>query len=539
MPAHYFLFITSLCLLLFSPISTAQSINQVLSPEYEHLYTLISDNPQHVVDELLANPPDKSQNELAAQYHYTLSEAYLSLVYPQQALEAANEALQLIPDKQPAALYHLLLITKAQILDLKNQSRQGLPLVKQALQWAESNHNESIIINALVAQGYLEITMGNYMTALNVLLRAYHMAPHNGSLNNKSAIAGSVALVYEYRREDQLAIPYFQEAVNYQRKNNNQVELSIALYGLGRANKNTGNLETGQKQLEESLTISRAIGDDQGVAYALKELAPLYIQSEDFEQASIMLSEAVRLFSKSQNEFMLLDIHSSLTQLYLKMGDKPKSLRHIKLANKYLDPDSMPIQAISLAELESEVKAQQGFYQQAYAQLKGTINKKQKLMSKRSAQKLHELRVKFESEAQAKENSILAKENAEQKLMLIKEEQQNQRLMMGVFATVSLVVLLILAVINNKKQQTKLYHLANFDQLTGLPNRSHIMTLLRQIHARLQPNQSIHLVMLDLDDFKQINDRFGHDAGDQVLIQLGKNLSTSYHSTQFSRQIWR
>src|SRR5690606_9300766 len=195
-------------------------------------------NPRLVVDELLANPPDQPQSELAAQYHYILSEAYLSLVYPQQALEAANKALHLLPEKQPASLYHALLITKAQALDLKNQSQEGLPLVKQALQWAESNHNQSMIINALVAQGYLEITLGNYITALEALLRAYHMAPHSGSTNSKSAIAASVALVYEYRREDQLAIPYFKESVDYQRQNNNQLELSIALYGLGRANKN-------------------------------------------------------------------------------------------------------------------------------------------------------------------------------------------------------------------------------------------------------------------------------------------------------------
>jgi len=75
---------------------------------------------------------------------------------------------------------------------------------------------------------------------------------------------------------------------------------------------------------------------------------------------------------------------------------------------------------------------------------------------------------------------------------------------------------------DKKHSEERIYYLANFDSLTGLPNR---VQLEEQIHYAIgmakRNNGCFSVMFLDLDYFKEINDTLGHDAGDSLLIELG------------------
>ena len=63
------------------------------------------------------------------------------------------------------------------------------------------------------------------------------------------------------------------------------------------------------------------------------------------------------------------------------------------------------------------------------------------------------------------------------------------------------------------------------DELTGLPNRRSLFKHLAAQFAQARERQrSVLLIFIDLDDFKAINDRFGHPCGDSFLIQVGERL---------------
>ncbi|GHJ18198.1 putative bifunctional diguanylate cyclase/phosphodiesterase [Micromonospora sp. AKA38] len=71
-----------------------------------------------------------------------------------------------------------------------------------------------------------------------------------------------------------------------------------------------------------------------------------------------------------------------------------------------------------------------------------------------------------------------------------------------------------LAANENLRLVARLRRLAYSDQLTGLPNR---LTFIRRLRRALRAGGPVAVVLLDLDGFKQVNDRFGHAAGDRLL----------------------
>ena len=76
-----------------------------------------------------------------------------------------------------------------------------------------------------------------------------------------------------------------------------------------------------------------------------------------------------------------------------------------------------------------------------------------------------------------------------------------------------------------KEKQQRLEHIAHFDVLTGLPNRSLLSDRLRQgmTHA-VRRGQLLALAFLDLDGFKSVNDTHGHAAGDHLLTTVARRM---------------
>ncbi|MCA1855703.1 EAL domain-containing protein [Massilia oculi] len=90
---------------------------------------------------------------------------------------------------------------------------------------------------------------------------------------------------------------------------------------------------------------------------------------------------------------------------------------------------------------------------------------------------------------------------------------------------------LIIAVedISRRKQaEEALLRMANHDALTGLPNRILLQDRLSHAIAQAQRNgRLVGVMFIDLDRFKHVNDSLGHEAGDQMIIEIARRLSRS------------
>jgi len=84
------------------------------------------------------------------------------------------------------------------------------------------------------------------------------------------------------------------------------------------------------------------------------------------------------------------------------------------------------------------------------------------------------------------------------------------------------------------EDNNELAKMALTDSLTGLSNRTHMNQILRQEYARFERHdQRFGIIMLDIDHFKNVNDSFGHDAGDKVLKKLAQIIASAIRTSDF------
>lgn len=104
------------------------------------------------------------------------------------------------------------------------------------------------------------------------------------------------------------------------------------------------------------------------------------------------------------------------------------------------------------------------------------------------------------------------------------KEVPNYTLILAVVVVFTMIAaFLIYRQVQLRRYNTELEHLSTTDRLTGLFNRLKLDEMLELRHAELERfDRHFSVIMLDIDHFKPVNDKFGHQVGDKVLIKVGE-----------------
>ena len=99
-------------------------------------------------------------------------------------------------------------------------------------------------------------------------------------------------------------------------------------------------------------------------------------------------------------------------------------------------------------------------------------------------------------------------------------------------------VLNVRDVTERRQMEAEILHHALHDALTGLANRRAFTARLEEALARYaRSGHPVGLVMLDLDDFKPVNDTHGHQAGDEVLVEVARRLTDGVRATDLVARV--
>jgi diguanylate cyclase (GGDEF)-like protein len=300
--------------------------------------------------------------------------------------------------------------------------------------------------------------------------------------------------------------------------------LKHAEYGLA---VHTGQYQRGLKALLESLAIERAIGAESMAGYSLVNLSDCYLKLRDYRNAATYAEQAIEAARALNDAGLEATARLNLGQAYLAGGRLAEGKRHIEAGMRaYENLGDQP-------ELQ-QVLVEYGQALERVGDLPGALRAyhrerkiSNELFEKRRQRAVLDLQEKYETEKKQRQIELLRSENEVNRL-----QQRVMWLLAAVFALASVVVGLLYRKVRHANAQLyeknkELKQQSVRDPLTGLYNRRHFLDTMRaapQADLPAESQQLGGLFLLDVDHFKNINDTYGHAAGDAVLTAIAASL---------------
>jgi diguanylate cyclase (GGDEF)-like protein len=198
---------------------------------------------------------------------------------------------------------------------------------------------------------------------------------------------------------------------------------------------------------------------------------------------------------------------------------------------------SIPVKQLTLPEfsevhlvLSSKYAALDDF-KTAFEHKDRYMKKNRKFIDMLKANKIAQLNEKYATDYKIKQNKLLVNSNKIKALEIKDSENKKTNQQQKIVMLFMTIVVFLLLILRQMKLRGTLKYLAKTDSLTGLYNRR---TLFNEgnklVDQAINENQTLSIIVIDVDFFKAVNDRYGHDTGDKVLsfiAQLGRETMRS------------
>ena len=418
------------------------------------------------------------------------------------------------------------------LFDMLGHAEQAQTSAVLANEAAIKSENPLFIALSETELGNLASYRGDYADALTHYLRAYPMQQQLGYKPYISDLVLSIAAAYRRMGLFTEAIAYIDAAEAVFNAPEEQFRHAMILHEKAYSYAELGQPERAVALFEQSMAIYQTLTVPQWVTYTKVNLVWVYNLLGQFDTALQLAAEAQQeLNTFTPDNIRTFETYQALLALYrgeaLSATDNAQqAIISLQLAEQEFGSDAVPryllllyrAQAIALAKVEQ--------YQLAYQKSEQYLQLYQQLQDAAKEQQANLLRFQFDVARQQEQNAQLDAEKraAEQLVSTLQLAQRWQYLALSLIAI--LLFSLLLLAISLKKRNRRLHRLAMTDELTGIANRRRIM--MQAEHERVKMQHStlpLCILIIDLDHFKQINDTYGHDAGDTVLQQVSITMS--------------
>ena len=301
-------------------------------------------------------------------------------------------------------------------------------------------------------------------------------------------------------------------------------------------------VEAGLDDRDASLVSLRkaydaAIKDDRKylLPVILNNFGDHYMYEEEWGEARSHLREALELAEAVDDKWMAQTIHFNLGFIDVRQGNTEAGLDEMREAVEFYRSEEIKIEVEGLLGELALAYEFAGQYKNQAETLKQQMELMKELYQKDQQQNLANLQQLYESKDKEQQIELLERQNElKQQLLEINEQRNLIWLLLGIVAVFAAIFILLLyrkarrANLRLKEANNLLADQSRKDPLTGLLNRRALQEEMEERkkygERRETSTHSDGLILLDIDFFKRINDKYGHSGGDRVLTEISRRL---------------
>ncbi len=334
---------------------------------------------------------------------------------------------------------------------------------------------------------------------------------------------GMASYLYLRAGEERLAIDYAEQALEVARSSGTDRDVCIALSDFSKALDEIGHTAQAESSSREQIDVCGRADDPVFVADGHKGVGKSLLAQELYAHAIPWLTDARTQFAAAGFNSGVLETGVLLARAMLYSGES------LEVARALLD-EALPTfeqqQARDNIEaartLLSEILAREGDAAGALEQLRLAQAAHEYLDQNARERRMTYLQMQFDTQAKEKQISALRGERALQAAEIAARSRTQWLQGLGLMCLVLVTALLISWLLRTLIERRRYRELSEHDGLTGLYNHQSTVRFGRALLARCQREASpFTAIVADIDSFKQINDRYGHAAGDAVLRSFG------------------
>lgn len=499
-----------------------------LSQEIDKVERLSEKNPSEAIEhanKLLNEQADKLNDFGKAAIYGRIAEQYYYLGKLTKSLEFIERSKTLSP---PPLSYTgiSLLLTHGAVLGSMGKSAEAMELFLQAEQRSKDAENKALLANtySYIANSYA-ITH-NEIEALKFYHKTYILFEELNDELELMYLKAQMAKSYKFLGDLEKSIELSNEVVKYFRSREFYFDEIYVHHNLAQSYIERQEFNNAEKSYKRMIELSVILNDTTYISLTNFGLTKVYTYKKQHQKARKHWNNYLKIKIKNESPYYRLEHFLVEANLELLGNNIPlaqaATIESEKII-KSIDHEGTMMSHIRLLDIKIAILLKEDDYKSAYYFLK-KIRALEELYKNSERELIRsKYKVMFDTDQEILKNKLLEQEKQFSEIALVNADQRQW--IQGLIITIFSILLLVLTFFIYRQIRTtkKLNVLANTDSLTKLANRRYTFNYAEEkLDEAKQSSSKFSILVFDIDLFKQVNDTYGHSAGDYALIETSK-----------------